>query len=153
MIYVVQTRKRRIYDVTNVLEGVGLIEKVGTNNVRWVPPHEASPLSTVRFRRIHQQRLDELDKLQQSMEGSIEHLQRCIESLTSAASEEDLLYVSQQDIAGLDSLKGCASNEMGVKDELHVMPSCECVKCRHQRTMEDQQALCTDCMDDQMQLQ
>ncbi len=27
--------KRRIYDITNVLEGVGLIEKVNKNFVRW----------------------------------------------------------------------------------------------------------------------
>lgn len=28
-------QKRRIYDITNVLEGIGLIEKKGKNNVRW----------------------------------------------------------------------------------------------------------------------
>lgn len=27
--------KRRIYDITNVLEGVGLIEKQAKNNVKW----------------------------------------------------------------------------------------------------------------------
>lgn len=28
-------QKRRIYDITNVLEGIGLIEKKGKNNVKW----------------------------------------------------------------------------------------------------------------------
>lgn len=28
-------QKRRIYDITNVLEGVGLIEKKSKNNVQW----------------------------------------------------------------------------------------------------------------------
>lgn len=28
-------QKRRIYDITNVLEGVGLIEKKSKNNIRW----------------------------------------------------------------------------------------------------------------------
>ena len=28
-------QKRRIYDITNVLEGIGMIEKVGKNNVQW----------------------------------------------------------------------------------------------------------------------
>ncbi len=28
-------QKRRIYDITNVLEGVGIIEKKGKNNVQW----------------------------------------------------------------------------------------------------------------------
>lgn len=30
-----QVQKRRIYDITNVLEGVGLIEKESKNNIRW----------------------------------------------------------------------------------------------------------------------
>ena len=31
-------QKRRIYDITNVLEGIGLIKKVGKNNIRWEGP-------------------------------------------------------------------------------------------------------------------
>jgi hypothetical protein len=30
-------QKRRIYDITNVLEGVGLIEKKSKNNIIWKP--------------------------------------------------------------------------------------------------------------------
>lgn len=33
----VQVQKRRIYDITNVLEGVGLIEKKSKNNIIWKP--------------------------------------------------------------------------------------------------------------------
>ena len=29
-------QKRRIYDITNVLEGIGLIEKQSKNNVQWM---------------------------------------------------------------------------------------------------------------------
>lgn len=32
-----QVQKRRIYDITNVLEGVGLIEKKSKNNIIWKP--------------------------------------------------------------------------------------------------------------------
>ena len=31
-------QKRRIYDITNVLEGIGLIRKVSKNNIRWEGP-------------------------------------------------------------------------------------------------------------------
>lgn len=31
-------QKRRIYDITNVLEGIGLICKVVKNNIRWDGP-------------------------------------------------------------------------------------------------------------------
>ena len=29
-------QKRRIYDITNVLEGIGYIEKIGKNQMKWV---------------------------------------------------------------------------------------------------------------------
>ncbi|KAL3810270.1 hypothetical protein ACHAXA_008638 [Cyclostephanos tholiformis] len=39
-----QVQKRRIYDITNVLEGIGLIEKRTKNHIAWIgdDPHEAS---------------------------------------------------------------------------------------------------------------
>ena len=32
---VLEVQKRRIYDITNVLEGVGLIKKKSKNNIEW----------------------------------------------------------------------------------------------------------------------
>lgn len=32
---VLNVQKRRIYDITNVLEGIGLIEKKSKNNIQW----------------------------------------------------------------------------------------------------------------------
>jgi transcription factor E2F3 len=36
-------QKRRIYDITNVLEGIGLIEKRGKNNIRWMAALPGGP--------------------------------------------------------------------------------------------------------------
>ena len=33
---IMNVKKRRIYDVTNVLEGTGLIQKTGKNKVGWI---------------------------------------------------------------------------------------------------------------------
>lgn len=32
---ILETQKRRVYDITNVLEGIGLIEKQSKNTVKW----------------------------------------------------------------------------------------------------------------------
>jgi transcription factor E2F3 len=38
-----QVQKRRIYDITNVLEGIGLIGKCGKNNVQFTTPQQGAP--------------------------------------------------------------------------------------------------------------
>ena len=38
-----QVQKRRIYDITNVLEGIGLIEKKSKNNIQWRGTGSADP--------------------------------------------------------------------------------------------------------------
>ena len=35
IIFIQQVQKRRIYDITNVLEGIGLIEKNLKNRIQW----------------------------------------------------------------------------------------------------------------------
>lgn len=47
-------KKRRIYDITNVLEGINLIKKVGKNNYSWMgrKDNETNPLE--------QEEIDEL---------------------------------------------------------------------------------------------
>jgi transcription factor E2F3 len=32
---ILETQKRRVYDITNVLEGIGLIEKKSKNKIKW----------------------------------------------------------------------------------------------------------------------
>ena len=33
---ILNVQKRRIYDITNVLEGIGYIEKISKNKIRWI---------------------------------------------------------------------------------------------------------------------
>lgn len=39
-------QKRRIYDITNVLEGIGYIEKISKNKIKWVGATDDPALET-----------------------------------------------------------------------------------------------------------
>lgn len=46
-----EVQKRRIYDITNVLEGVGLIKKKSKNNIEWRLVNKISPIFYVKINR------------------------------------------------------------------------------------------------------
>ena len=86
---VLGVQKRRIYDITNVLEGIGLIEKCIKNKIKWRGPtiHEqsiddlAAPLhlsgsreNETEIQNLQQEleRLDEEEKWLDEMTGRIE---------------------------------------------------------------------------------
>ena len=54
--------KRRIYDITNVLEGIGLIRKVGKNNIQWKGP------GSIRRRAKEQRKQEKLQKQRAQLE-------------------------------------------------------------------------------------
>jgi sugar-specific transcriptional regulator TrmB len=54
---VLNVPKRRIYDITNVLEGINLIQRYKKNHVRWIG---TSP-DEIKIKRQLEEDLDELD--------------------------------------------------------------------------------------------
>ncbi|AWP03825.1 putative transcription factor E2F5-like [Scophthalmus maximus] len=75
-------QKRRIYDITNVLEGVGLIEKKNKNIIQWRGENTGSPtqemLEQVKVLKAQISELEdqekELDNQKVSLEENIKHL-------------------------------------------------------------------------------
>jgi transcription factor E2F3 len=54
-----EVQKRRIYDITNVLEGIGLIEKKSKNNVRWRYSFVSMPVQSYIHTRVCRGTADE----------------------------------------------------------------------------------------------
>ncbi|GMH12180.1 hypothetical protein Nepgr_014021 [Nepenthes gracilis] len=102
-----EVQKRRIYDITNVLEGIGLIEKKVKNRIQWkgldvsgpgdVDDNVASLLAEVESLSMEECRLDE----------HISDMQERLRELSEDENNQKWLFVTEDDIKGLP----CFQNE------------------------------------------
>ncbi|KAG2496501.1 hypothetical protein HYH03_005326 [Edaphochlamys debaryana] len=96
-----KVQKRRIYDITNVLEGVGLIEKKSKNNIRWKgassgADKDAEPESA----RLKQDMAALLDQ-ERSLDENIRIMTGAIQALSDNPLNRPRLYVTDDDVTGL----------------------------------------------------
>ncbi|XP_060726970.1 transcription factor E2F3-like [Tachysurus vachellii] len=98
-------QKRRLYDITNVLEGVHLIKKKSKNNIQWM----GCNLSEVGGVLTHKQTLSsEVAQLVQEERRLDELIQRCmheVKQMTESSQSQKLAYVTYQDLRQNTSLK------------------------------------------------
>ncbi|CAF3055837.1 unnamed protein product [Rotaria socialis] len=92
-------QKRRIYDITNVLEGIGLIEKQSKNTIRW--KGAISGDNTVEaYERLHraQAHLQELEDESTFWTEKIRLIERSIANTLDDITLKDLLYLTREDL-------------------------------------------------------
>ncbi|XP_058248911.1 transcription factor E2F3-like [Hemibagrus wyckioides] len=96
-------QKRRLYDITNVLEGVHLIKKKSKNNIQWM----GCNLSEVGGVLTHKQTLSsEVAQLVQEERRLDELIQRCTQEVKQMTeSSQKLAYVTYQDLRRDSNLK------------------------------------------------
>ncbi|XP_027010676.1 transcription factor E2F3 [Tachysurus fulvidraco] len=98
-------QKRRLYDITNVLEGVHLIKKKSKNNIQWM----GCNLSEVGGVLTHKQTLSsEVAQLVQEERRLDDLIQRCmheVKQMTESSQSQKLAYVTYQDLRQNTSLK------------------------------------------------
>ncbi|XP_064202361.1 transcription factor E2F5 [Anguilla rostrata] len=92
-------QKRRIYDITNVLEGVGLIEKKTKNIIQWKGENSGcqtkETLERVEFLKAQ---MAELELREQELDSQKAWLQQSIESMTQDPVDSRFKYVTHEDI-------------------------------------------------------
>ncbi|CAF4688594.1 unnamed protein product [Rotaria sp. Silwood1] len=92
-------QKRRIYDITNVLEGIGLIEKQSKNTIKW--KGAISGDNTVEaYERLHraQAQLQELEDESTFWTEKLRLIERSIANTFDDITLKDLLYLTQDDL-------------------------------------------------------
>ncbi|XP_031565292.1 uncharacterized protein LOC116300547 isoform X2 [Actinia tenebrosa] len=101
-------QKRRIYDITNILEGIGLVEKTARNHIKWSGVcREGNKLTT---NRQHLMRLRaEIAKLQSKENTLKQHIEDCRAQMKLITRNPDTAkhaYVTLDDIEAIESFHG-----------------------------------------------
>ncbi|XP_027722827.1 transcription factor E2F1 [Vombatus ursinus] len=96
---VLKVQKRRIYDITNVLEGIQLITKKSKNHIQWLGNHSIA-VNTSK----HQMLAKDLHHLQEAERQLDDLIQMCtvqLKLLTEDADNQHLAYVTCQDLRSI----------------------------------------------------
>lgn len=93
-------QKRRIYDITNVLEGIGLIEKKSKNNIQWRGGRSILAKSAVRFELV-QRELDILEAKENQLDDLINNANLQLKMLTENCNKN--AFVTYKDLRSVTS--------------------------------------------------
>ncbi|CAH0557935.1 unnamed protein product [Brassicogethes aeneus] len=90
-----KVQKRRIYDITNVLEGIGILEKKSKNNIQWKGGKESS----------HYLHLSRQMKQLEDQENELDQKISLVENELCKLNKHSYGYVTYQDLRSIDRFK------------------------------------------------
>ena len=105
-----EVQKRRIYDITNVLEGIGLIEKKGKNNIQWKGSEPDTENSSQLNEKVDglRRKINALREEEEKVDGYVQHMtelvQQCMKEHEDKG-EEGQAYVTYGDIKSIPHYK------------------------------------------------
>ncbi|GFO20645.1 transcription factor e2f4-like [Plakobranchus ocellatus] len=92
-------QKRRIYDITNVLEGIGLIEKKSKNSIQWKGSGPGSNSRDISERlTCLKEDLASLRQREQELDKHKQWVQQSIKNVTDEVTNTRLAFVTHEDI-------------------------------------------------------
>lgn len=97
-------KKRRIYDITNVLEGIGLIEKKSKNNIQWKGYCDAGSMEQLDVEDL-QRTLAELESRTAQVDDYIYNLNSTIQDEQRLGSFRHRAFVTVEDIRNIPQFK------------------------------------------------
>ncbi|KAM4734776.1 transcription factor E2F4 isoform 2-T2 [Anableps anableps] len=94
-------QKRRIYDITNVLEGIGLIEKKSKNSIQWKGVGPGCNTREIADKLIElKAELDDLALREHELDQQKVWVQQSIKNVTDDSSNSPMAYVKHEDLCG-----------------------------------------------------
>ncbi|ONK57126.1 uncharacterized protein A4U43_C10F16880 [Asparagus officinalis] len=95
-----EVQKRRIYDITNVLEGIGLIEKKLKNRISWKGSDDSRP-GEVNDVPILEADIKKLHMKERNLDDRISEIKARLKRISEDESTQKFLYVIEEDIKSL----------------------------------------------------
>ncbi|XP_062952743.1 transcription factor E2F3 isoform X3 [Cynocephalus volans] len=102
---VLKVQKRRIYDITNVLEGIHLIKKKSKNNVQWMGCSLSEDGGMLAQCQGLSKEVTELSQEEKKLDELIQSCTLDLKLLTEDSENQRLAYVTYQDIRKTRGLK------------------------------------------------
>ncbi|KAE9593109.1 putative transcription factor E2F-DP family [Lupinus albus] len=96
-----EVQKRRIYDITNVLEGIGLIEKKLKNRIQWKGLDVSRPGEAEDSFSSLQAEVENLTMEEHQLDEQIREMQERLRELSEDENNEKLLFVTEEDLKNL----------------------------------------------------
>lgn len=100
-----QVQKRRLYDITNVLEGIHLIKKKSKNNIQWMGCSLLEVEGSLSQRQKLTAEVSALAEEEQKLEQLIQRCSQDMRHMSDSASNQKYAYVTYQDIKQVGNLK------------------------------------------------
>lgn len=96
-------QKRRIYDVTNVLEGIGLVKKQVKNHIKWIgeEPTTQSCLGTARQIGVNMRVRRNLELREAYIDSQIKAISKSTQMLLEDSATRSYLYVTSDDLTSV----------------------------------------------------
>ncbi|XVE56153.1 hypothetical protein DITRI_Ditri03aG0214600 [Diplodiscus trichospermus] len=102
---VLEVQKRRIYDITNVLEGIGLIEKTSKNHIHWKRYDDAGSKELDDQVTRLKAEIQSLYAEERRLDDYIREMQESLRSLDEDVNYQKCLFLTEEDIMSIPSFQ------------------------------------------------
>ncbi|KAG7470119.1 hypothetical protein MATL_G00136320 [Megalops atlanticus] len=102
---ILKVQKRRLYDITNVLEGVHLIKKKSKNNIQWMGCNLSEGGAELTRCQSLSREVAELGREEKKLDELIQSCSHDVREMTEDARNQKFAYITYQDIRRIRSLR------------------------------------------------
>ncbi|XP_074750338.1 transcription factor E2F2 [Strix uralensis] len=102
---VLEVQKRRIYDITNVLEGIQLIRKKSKNNIQWMGTGIFEDVAVTVKQQALRGELAELARTERTLDQLLQDCALQLRQLADDEANQRLAYVTYQDLRAISDFQ------------------------------------------------